>query len=55
MEVRAKRGAISGTLSLRPPTDDHQYTAGCVSLARDDLLAVLGSCTPSTMIDIGAL
>ena len=37
---------------IRPPTDDHQYTAGCVSLAQGDLLAVLGSCTPSTFIDI---
>lgn len=40
---------------MRPPTDDHQYTAGCVSLVRDDLLAVLGSCTASTVIDIRAL
>lgn len=37
---------------MRPPTDDHQYTAGCVSMKIEDVLAVLAKCTPSTMIDI---
>lgn len=37
---------------MRPSTDDHQYTAGCVSLELPDLLAVLAACTPSTRIDI---
>jgi len=37
---------------MRPPTDDHQYTAGCVSLAIENLLAVLAACVPGTMIDI---
>jgi L,D-peptidoglycan transpeptidase YkuD (ErfK/YbiS/YcfS/YnhG family) len=36
-----------------PPSDQHQYTAGCVAMALDDLLAVLAVCTPSTTIDIG--
>jgi len=40
---------------MRPPTDDHQYTTGCVSLKIEDVLAVLASCTPSTMIDIRAV
>jgi L,D-peptidoglycan transpeptidase YkuD (ErfK/YbiS/YcfS/YnhG family) len=40
---------------MRPPTDDHQYTAGCVSLKMEDVLAVLAKCTPSTMIDIRAV
>jgi L,D-peptidoglycan transpeptidase YkuD (ErfK/YbiS/YcfS/YnhG family) len=34
------------------PTDEHQYTAGCVAMKLDDLLAVLAVCTPSTTIDI---
>jgi L,D-peptidoglycan transpeptidase YkuD (ErfK/YbiS/YcfS/YnhG family) len=37
---------------MRPPVDAHQYTAGCVSLVIQDLLRVLASCTPSTVIDI---
>ncbi len=37
---------------MRPPTDDHQYTTGCVSMKVEDVLAVLAACTPSTMIDI---
>jgi L,D-peptidoglycan transpeptidase YkuD (ErfK/YbiS/YcfS/YnhG family) len=37
---------------MRPPTDDHQYTAGCVSMKIENVLAVLAACTPSTMIDI---
>ena len=37
---------------MRPPTDDHQYTTGCVSMKLEDVLAVLAACTPSTMIDI---
>ena len=37
---------------MRPATDDHQYTAGCVSLEIQNLLAVLALCTPSTVIDI---
>jgi L,D-peptidoglycan transpeptidase YkuD (ErfK/YbiS/YcfS/YnhG family) len=40
---------------MRPPTDDHQYTAGCVSLKIEDVLAVLAKCTPSTMTDIRAV
>jgi L,D-peptidoglycan transpeptidase YkuD (ErfK/YbiS/YcfS/YnhG family) len=40
---------------MRPPTDDHQYTTGCVSMKVDDVLAVLAGCTPSTMIDIRAV
>jgi L,D-peptidoglycan transpeptidase YkuD (ErfK/YbiS/YcfS/YnhG family) len=40
---------------MRPPTDDHQYTAGCVSMKIEDVLAVLAKCTPSTMIDIRAV
>lgn len=40
---------------MRPPTDPYQYTTGCVSLKIDDVLAVLASCTPSTMIDIRAV
>lgn len=40
---------------MRPPTDDHQYTTGCVSLKVEDVLAVLAACTPSTMIDIRAV
>jgi L,D-peptidoglycan transpeptidase YkuD (ErfK/YbiS/YcfS/YnhG family) len=34
------------------PTDDYQYTAGCVSMLIQNLLVMLASCTPSTMIDI---
>jgi L,D-peptidoglycan transpeptidase YkuD (ErfK/YbiS/YcfS/YnhG family) len=37
---------------MRPATDDHQYTSGCVSLKIEDVLAVLANCTPSTMIQI---
>ncbi len=40
---------------MRPPTDDHQYTAGCVSMKVEDVLAVLAGCMPSTMIDIRAV
>ncbi|MFZ0340495.1 MAG: L,D-transpeptidase family protein [Terracidiphilus sp.] len=40
---------------MRPATDDHQYTTGCVSLKIEDLLAVLSKCTPSTTIDIRAV
>jgi L,D-peptidoglycan transpeptidase YkuD (ErfK/YbiS/YcfS/YnhG family) len=40
---------------MRPPTADHQYTAGCVSLKIEDVLSVLAKCIPSTMIDIRAV
>ena len=39
---------------MRPPTDDHQWTAGCVALELADLKAVLAACTPRTQIDIRA-
>ena len=39
---------------MRPPTDDHQWTAGCVSLELANLKAVLAACTPRTQIDIRA-
>lgn len=43
-------------LHVKPPeSDPHQYTAGCVAMKVEDVLAVLASCTPSTMIDIRAL
>lgn len=34
--------------------DDASPTAGCISLKRDDLLAVLAHCSAETMIQIGA-
>jgi L,D-peptidoglycan transpeptidase YkuD (ErfK/YbiS/YcfS/YnhG family) len=37
---------------MRPATDEHQYTAGCVAMKVEDVLAVLASCTASTMIEI---
>lgn len=37
---------------MRPPTDDHQYTAGCVAMEVQNLLEVLAACTPGTMIGI---
>lgn len=49
------RGSAIFLHVMRPSTDDHQWTAGCVSLQLQDLLDVLGACTPSTVIDIGAV
>ncbi len=40
---------------MRPPADDHQYTAGCVALKKEDLLTVLSDCRPGTAIDIRTL
>jgi L,D-peptidoglycan transpeptidase YkuD (ErfK/YbiS/YcfS/YnhG family) len=39
---------------MRPPTEDHQWTAGCVSLELANLKAVLAACTPRTQIDLRA-
>jgi L,D-peptidoglycan transpeptidase YkuD (ErfK/YbiS/YcfS/YnhG family) len=46
------RGSAIFLHVMRPATDDHQWTAGCVSMKVQDLLVVLAGCKPSTMIDI---
>jgi L,D-peptidoglycan transpeptidase YkuD (ErfK/YbiS/YcfS/YnhG family) len=48
------RGSAIFLHVMRASTDDHQWTAGCVSLQLQDLLSVLAACTPSTVIDIRA-
>ena len=41
---------------MRPPTDDHQYTTGCVSMKIENCARrSAAKCTPSTMIDIRAV
>jgi L,D-peptidoglycan transpeptidase YkuD (ErfK/YbiS/YcfS/YnhG family) len=51
---RPGRGSAIFLHIMRPPTDDHQWTAGCVSLKKEDLLEVLSQCTVATEIDIRA-
>jgi L,D-peptidoglycan transpeptidase YkuD (ErfK/YbiS/YcfS/YnhG family) len=46
------RGSAIFLHVMRPSTDDHQWTAGCVSMNLEDILVVLAACTPRTVIDI---
>jgi L,D-peptidoglycan transpeptidase YkuD (ErfK/YbiS/YcfS/YnhG family) len=52
--VRVGAGSAVFLHVMRPASDGHQYTSGCVSLALPDLLAVFAACTPATQIDIRA-
>ena len=52
--VQVGRGSAIFLHVMRPASDDHQWTAGCVSLELPNLEAVLAACTPRTQIDIRA-